>query len=339
VSGGGAATTPATGPPRRTAGSPLVSVVIPTHNRAHYITEAIDSVLAQTYPYYEIIVIDDGSTDNTREVLRGYGDRVRYFHQDGRGQAHARNRAVSEARGKYIAMLDDDDVWLPNKLELQVATLEQDDGVGFVGTDMYITDASGNIIDRWGKPPSVPETFESLFEENILGAPSVMIRKRLIEEVGGFDESLRTTDDYDLWLRLARVSRFKCLAVPTVKWRMHGSNKHKDRPQKLKDRVRILTRPDNIGHLGFVARRLRMAKLYFEYAEEFRGLGLPGLAARTYLRAVVSYPFIGRYYWTQGGTGPRGWRPCRILTPYSRAVLCSLRALPIRRGAGVLHGR
>jgi len=318
-----------TGRPAPIAAPPLVSVVIPTHNRAHYVTQAIDSVLAQTYANYEIIVVDDGSTDDTRHVLRAYGDRLRYIYQENhnRGPAAALNRAVSEARGKYIALLDDDDMWLPSKLELQIAVLEQDPEIGFLGTDMYITDASGNVIDRWGKPPSVAETFASLIEDNILGNPSVVVRKRLFDQVGGFDASLRTTQDYDLWLRLARISRFKCLDVPTVKWRMHGSNKHKDRVQKLEDRVRILTRCGNLDHLSFVGRRRRMAKLYYEYAEDFEGMGLFALAGRTYLKAVAAHPAVGRYYWRGRATGFLGWRPCRILRTYVRALRCLLKAL------------
>jgi glycosyltransferase involved in cell wall biosynthesis len=314
-------------PPSATLTSfPLVSVVIPTHNRAHWVGEAVDSVLAQTYPNLELIVVDDGSTDNTRERLLSYGDRLTYVHHP-HGQVAALNLGIARARGKYIALLDDDDAWLPDKLRLQIPVLEESPDIGFVGTDMYITDASGTILDRWGKPPSIPETFEGLVEENILGAPSVVFRKDLFDQVGGFDGSLPTTQDYDLWLRLARVSRFVCLDVPTVKWRIHGKNKHLNRVQKLKDRVRILTRPENIGHLGFVGRRFRIARLYYEYAVEFEGLGLPWAAARAYLRAVALYPFVGRYYWTGGTLGFSGWRPVRTLRPYLRVARCAIKAL------------
>jgi glycosyltransferase involved in cell wall biosynthesis len=320
--------------------APLVSVVIPTHNRAHYITEAIDSVLAQTYPQVEIIVIDDGSTDNTRDVVLAYGNRVRYIHQPNfnQGPAAALNRGIRDARGTYIALLDDDDVWQRDKLALQIPVLEQDPALGFLGTDLYITDASGRIVSRWGKPPEVPATFAGLIDYNMLGNSSVVIRKTVVDSVGGFDANLRTTQDYDLWLRMAKVARFACLGVPTTLWRIHGNNKHMNKVQKLEDRIRIFTRHGNLDHLSFVQRRVRMAKLYYEYAEHFQGMGLFGRAVRTYLRAVSNDPSVGRHFWSGGTSGIRGWRPMRILRAYAQAARCARLALsPSRRARTAVH--
>lgn len=312
--------TPAIAP--ATTAPPLVSVVIPTHNRAHYVTEAIDSVLAQSYPWVEIIVVDDGSTDNTRDVLLAYGSRLQYIHQQNynRGPAAALNRGIRDARGTYIALLDDDDTWRPDKLALQIPILENDPALGFLGSDLWITDAAGHITSRFSQPADVPATFAGLIDYNMLGNSSVVIRRTVFDAVGGFDANLRTTQDYDLWLRMAKVSTFRCLDVPTTMWRIHGANKHLNKVQKLEDRIRIFTRHGNLDHLSFVQRRVRMAKLYYEYAEHFHGLGLFGRAVRAYARAFANNPAVGRYFWTGAAGGIRGWRPMRILRAYSRAV-------------------
>ena len=115
-----------------------VSVAIPTYNRAHYICETIDSVLVQTYKDYEIIVVDDGSTDNTREILKRYGGKIKYFYQANQGQASAWNYAVSQSSGEYIAFLDDDDLWFPEKLERQVEVLDKNPDLGFVCSESYV---------------------------------------------------------------------------------------------------------------------------------------------------------------------------------------------------------
>src|SRR5437870_11720 len=109
--------------------SGFVSVIIPNYNYAHYVSQAIDSVLAQTYPHREVIVINDGSTDNSAEVLRSYGDSIRWIDQENRGQSVARNRGIEESRGDLVAFLDGDDAWLPTKLQRQIECL-RDDGVG-----------------------------------------------------------------------------------------------------------------------------------------------------------------------------------------------------------------
>ena len=123
---------------------PLVSVIIPAYNSADFIDEALKSVFDQTYKDLEIIVVDDGSTDDTRAVLEKYGDRVNYHYQDNNGPASARNRGIKLARGKYIAFLDADDLWLPTKLEKQVALFKNRENLGFVTTGVCSFDENGD---------------------------------------------------------------------------------------------------------------------------------------------------------------------------------------------------
>lgn len=124
----------------------LVSVIIPAYNSETFITKAIDSVLSQSYPHIETIVVDDGSTDHTARVVRSYGDRIKYVYQDNQGHAKARNRGLQESRGEYCAFLDADDCWLPQKVELQVDILERNPDTGITHCNHTKIDEQGRII-------------------------------------------------------------------------------------------------------------------------------------------------------------------------------------------------
>jgi glycosyltransferase involved in cell wall biosynthesis len=145
-----------------------VSVIIPTYNRANLITEAINSVLMQSCKDIEIIVIDDGSTDNTSKVLKTFWDRIRYIKQKNTGAGAARNRGLKEANGRYIAFLDSDDIWLDFKIELQVAIMEKLPEIGLLFSDFYIRKESGELIPSalrtWQKRP---ERWENIYEKSI----------------------------------------------------------------------------------------------------------------------------------------------------------------------------
>jgi len=183
---------------------PRVSVIIPTYNRAGVIREALESVLDQTFKDIEIIVIDDGSKDNTREILEGYKDRVRYLYQGNQGISAARNRAIREAKGELIAFLDSDDFWLPFKLEEQVQIFNQNPRVGLVHFKMPVVDEAGQY---YGTKPDHDSglTFNDLIDKGgDYPTSSVMVRKECIDQVGSFDESLPMMEDYELWLRIAQ---------------------------------------------------------------------------------------------------------------------------------------
>ena len=182
--------------------SPLVSVIIPTYNRCSSIGRAIESVLSQSYMHREIIVVDDGSTDGTMGLLETFGDRIRVLHQNNRGVSAARNSGIRAAGGVFIALLDSDDSWMPEKLEQQV---------GFFRTNpQAMICQTEEIWIRNGKrinPKRKHQKFSGMiFEKTLplcLVSPSaVMIRRSLFDEVGFFDESLPACEDYDLWLRI-----------------------------------------------------------------------------------------------------------------------------------------
>ena len=301
---------------------PKVTVLIATYNRAHYICEAVDSVLAQAYKDYEIIIVDDGSTDKTREVLQKYADKISYLYKDHKNQAAALNFGISRSKGEYIAFLDDDDIWLPNKLTVQIPVFEKDLEIGIVGAEMYLTNEKDEITSHWKRAQNLQENFASLYDYNCLGFPSVVARKSCIEKVGGFDEGLVTTQDYDLWLRMAPICKFRCLDVPLVKWRIHGMNKHKNREQKLKDRLYVVTKPGNISHLTFIQRKARIAKEYYNHGQYFQDMRQYGLAVRTYFKAVIICPFIGYYYPIADMKGIRSTAFYKVLRTYLKIFYC-----------------
>ncbi len=184
---------------------PIVSVVIPTYNRATLIGRAIHSVLVQTIDDWELIVVDDASTDNTEEVVSSFEDfRIRYYsHQLNRGGSAARNTGIQKARGKYVAFLDSDDEWLPTKLERQLRLLEtEESGVGLVYTGMIHVYQSGERTKI--SPRHRGDLTGDLLLRNVVGSSSaVLARKTVLESTGGFDTDLPSRQDLDMWLRIS----------------------------------------------------------------------------------------------------------------------------------------
>ena len=193
---------------------PTFSVVMPAFNTAATIGSSIQSVLAQTRPDFEVIVVDDGSTDDTAGVVDGLkaDERIQLIRQDNQGAAAARNVALMAARGEYVAFLDSDDLWLPTYLEAMAATLAEGADAGFSYTDAWTLDpATGRIgtatAMAWQQPPAEPPpTAEllllALLDRNFIYT-AVTVRRTVFDRVGLFDESLRAAIDYDMWLRIA----------------------------------------------------------------------------------------------------------------------------------------
>ncbi len=183
-----------------------VSVVIPLYNAQDVIRETVQTVLAQTWKDYDIVVVDDGSTDGSGAVVKEFGYRVRYIRQANAGVAAARNRGVAESKGECVAFLDHDDLWDPSKLDKQVRVLETYPKVGMVITDVAHIDRASHPMGILGKGYNPSETFARLFVGGYVPTPSAaMIRRSVLESVGGFDERFNSAgmDDHELWTRIA----------------------------------------------------------------------------------------------------------------------------------------
>jgi glycosyltransferase involved in cell wall biosynthesis len=245
--------------------STKISVIIPTYNRSHLIKDAVESVLSQTYQDFELIIIDDGSTDNTREVLAEYGERLQYIYQENQGRSAARNHGINLAKGEYIAFLDSDDVWFPDKLARQVPILESaPDNVVLVHGYKCIVDKNLQPIPGWELKlrklytlaERGEETYENYLHSNCIFTSTILARKAAIIEISGYDTSTQGVEDLDFYLRLLLLNyNFAFISEPPlIKYRWHGDNtnqlssnysylqvyeKHLDECLKLDNPVRI----------------------------------------------------------------------------------------------------
>lgn len=211
---------------------PLVSTIIPTYNRADFVVEAVRSVLNQTYGRLEIIVVDDGSTDDTGGILSEYRDKIKYIYQERSERSRARNEGVRRAGGDYVAFLDADDIWLPTKVEKQVQVLNERPDVGVVYTGVEFIDLHGHPHDRklcWDAPVR-GALYEDLMTHNVIvgSLSGIMVRRECLDRVGLFDESMNICEDLDLYRRIARYYGFYKINLPLVKIRIHGDNTQRD---------------------------------------------------------------------------------------------------------------
>jgi len=216
---------------------PSVSVIIPTYNRGHVLPDAIESVFTQDFSDYELIVIDDGSTDRTVTILDGYPNRVKVYRQINQGVSAARNHGIAVSSGRLIAFLDSDDLWLPQKLSVQVDFFNSNPEALICQTqEIWIRNGVRvNPKKRHQKPSG--HIFKKSLELCLVSPSAVMLRRRLFDSVGLFDESLPACEDYDLWLRIS--SRFPVHLIDKPLIVKKGG--HADQLSKMKglDRFRI----------------------------------------------------------------------------------------------------
>lgn len=256
--------------------TPKVSVVIPTYNRKDLVCQAIESVLRQTYRDYELIVVDDGSSDGTGKAVARFGHRLTYIWQENQGESVARNKAVALASGEYIALLDSDDIWDEHKLEAQIPILDNDSGIVILGTASWIIDEQGQRVGS--SPVGVIQdptwlTYEALrLSFRFFGPSSSIIRKSALLAVGGFASHIRYGEDWDLWLRLSRIGRIEVLPMPLTSIRRHAATQSsaltpESIDRRLADHVSILQRnPPLESKPGTQPRDLAMARVYLRAA-------------------------------------------------------------------------
>lgn len=290
---------------------PLVSVVIPTYNRADLITKTIDSVLSQTFTDYEIIVVDDGSQDETQEILSKYKNDLRVIIQENQGEGEARNTGIRAAKGDYLAFLDSDDLWFPNKLADQMETFAKSPKTLWCYSDAFFFDSlSGKILFLYS---SIAEPHQGFIPRQLLlcdfiASPTVVIHRSLLDEVGFFRNALIAAD-WDMWLRIA--AKFPIIRVPEplAGYRLHANMISNRDPMILYnnylatiDRA-IAYAPEIYGALQDQA----IAQTSIRIGRTFANIGQVGKARMMFLKAIKLDP--------QGWNAYIYWLSC--LFPYS----------------------
>jgi glycosyltransferase involved in cell wall biosynthesis len=303
--------------------TPRVSAVIAAYDCARWLRAAVDSALAQDGIDVEVIVVDDGSTDDTPSVLASYGDRIRSVRQPNRGLPAARNVGIAATRSEYVAFLDADDTWEPGKSLAQAAYLDEHPACGLVFCDVWRMDEDGRKIAPLLGPhgASIPtgHVFERLFRGNFILVPGVMARRSVVERAGSFDESLRSVEDYDLWLRIAELAEIGFVAEPLACWRDRPGQMSRDRDRMLRCEVEVLEaalarRPDLRRSLGKRVVRRRFARLHNHAGRHDLRDGRLGPALGKFLDALRRDPL---------------WRK-----PYRNLVAVGLAAMGWNRRAG-----
>lgn len=205
---------------------PKVSVNIPAFNDEKYIRETLDSVLAQTFNDYEIIIVDDGSTDKSAKIIKRYNDtRIKYYYQNNRGIGAARNKALELSSGEYIAFLDHDDLWMPQKLEKQIALFDKNPALGLVFCDTTFFNAECDMYSLYAnKKPPRGRVFPEILDWYFLSCETVVIKKSVIDHVGNFPDHMMMAEEYDLFLRIAYKYPIDYIDEPLSKYRIHEKN-------------------------------------------------------------------------------------------------------------------
>ncbi len=274
---------------------PLVSVIIPAYNAEEYVADAIDSALAQTYRPIEIIVADDGSTDGTAAVVQSYNGPVQYHYRENAGPAAARNLGLEHARGEYIAFLDADDLWHPQKVEVQVQTMEEQEGVGICGAG--ITSYRLDRQDAWGDVPdritSHAITHETVLIKNRFATSTVMIRSAALRDAGKFYEGLFGPEDWDLWRRILRSWEGLHLEFPLAAYRERARSVSGDAARMLKNNLLVNARilRDN-PKLSWVTKQRGRSFLHLDAALEYMPEH-PVQAAGELLKSILYWPLPG----------------------------------------------
>ena len=264
---------------------PRVSVIIPTFRHGAIVLETLESVFAQSFTDYEVIVVNDGSPDDTAERLHPLAEagRIRYFEQTNQGQAGARNRGLAEARGEFVAYLDDDDLWPPDKLEWQVRWLEERGGDVVVGNVAYF--GGSGFVPDWPEMGEVLDHRSFFIGNGIVSPGQALVRRETFQRVGPWNERYRGSDDLDLWFRLAKVTPLWVVNRVALRYRLHADNASKN----------VVSMATNVwavmkAHLAELPNEQR--DLYFPHAVCFLQAFVGGRLVTTCLAALRHGRFI-----------------------------------------------
>jgi glycosyltransferase involved in cell wall biosynthesis len=276
---------------------PKVEVIIPSYNTAKYLSIAIESVISQTFEDWRILLVDDGSTDNTAEVVAPYiarlGPKLKYIKQVNAGLPAARNTAIRNSSAELLALLDADDIWVPHRLAESVKAFAGRPDVGLSYGFNTRIDEQGNVIDTFdrGQRHAEGRIASQIYMRRVdLPCPTITFRKQCVDEVGLFDETLRATEDRDLWLRIAQ--RYEVALVPEIlaHYRVSGQSMSTDPERMLDAQRRFIEKHYGTSGCGFLPRRVALSRIYRQRAEALDIRRKPWPALLSSVRALILYP-------------------------------------------------
>lgn len=286
----------------------MISVIIPTYNCDKYICEALDSVLCQTCPDYEIIVIDDGSTDTTKAIIESSYHSVRYFYVKNGGVAAARNYGISKARGELIAFLDADDRWLPEKLEKQAALFTQNDTLGMVFTENSFFSEQGILSKNVHKRERLMtgDIVKNIFLNSYVVTSTVMVRKKVFDDVGPFEEGLTVAEDDNMWMRIAMKHGVELLDEKLIMYRITEGSLSRNRYNifsGVKASIELIQNkyPDLYNHLGMSVIRSKYSNLFFSEGYHYFSQGMQEEARLNFKKSYIKNIFNNKslvYYFS-----------------------------------------
>lgn len=291
------------------------SVIIPTYNRGGFVARAVESVLAQTCQDHEIIVVDDGSTDGTEAVLRPYRERIHYLRQSNQGSAAARNRAIGESCGQYVAFLDSDDLWHPDKLARTEEAVEAHPDAGLFYSDYRSVTADGRLVRVERCRHVVGNAYSRILLHYFTLTSTIVCRRECFDVCGLFHEPLRRAQDWDMWIRIAR--RFSFVHIPAVltdyTWEpFNGARASRSTIENLQSVVNRALQAD--PDLAPGTRRRILGRLAYAQGVEHLRYGRKQEAQACFQESFWSEPWFGRslLYWTVAATGLAARLPERM---------------------------
>jgi glycosyltransferase involved in cell wall biosynthesis len=291
-----------------------VSVIIPAYNAGRYIEQAIRSCLAQGPALLEVIVVDDGSADDTAAVVRRFGPPLRYLRQDNAGPSTARNRGIQESRGEFVAFLDADDWWEPTKLSRQLDCFRTDTAIGLVHTGVIEHDESRNVhwVSQTDRRSYTGRCTDLLFRANRIVASSVIVRRHCFDRVGLFDPSVRGAEDLDLWLRIGREFPMAFVDEPLVHYRRHESNSSRNAAVMAVNHFIAIEKAwhddrELRARIGVKEGRRHLSEVAFYAAYQSQETGQCRQARRYFGKSLRYRPFSPKAigYWTASLLPPR----------------------------------
>ena len=274
-----------------------VDIIIPAYNSAKYLPQAITSVVAQTFEDWKILLVDDGSTDNTAEVvspfLEALGEKIQYIKQSNGGLPAARNTAIRNSSAEFLALLDADDVWLPSRLLESLKCFESRPQVGLSYGFISRINQSSELIDTWegNKKYACGNIASSIYMLKVnLPCPTITFRRKCIEEVGVFDESLRATEDRDLWLRIAQRYEVGLASAVIAYYRTSAGSMSTDPERMLNAQLQFIRKHYGSVGCGLMNRQAAMARAYKQYADALKLRNQMWAAMKSSLRALTFFP-------------------------------------------------